>query len=370
MSTNVVLRCDGSNEMGFGHIYRCKTIATELEARGLNCVFIIRGHQERTIYEAVLDGFNIIFLNSYIKPNVHTIGSASNVSESWLGASREVEVLELNFYLQNLAPLLLIVDNYAYDQTIIKNLVLHKSFLVLVDDLNNRNLVGECLINHNAGFRLEDYDNTFKGSGSARELLIGLDYCLISAEFRKKKRIRTLRMESKYKLLIAMGSVDSENYTEKVLRSLHSSQISKKLEFHVMLSKSSPNLYVLKEYVSNKNLDITFHLSPSSVEDLYNRMDLAIGAGGTGCWERCANGLPTVIIATAENQIKIIQHVVSQKAAVFANLDSESSSFLPVVMEEFLSSPKRLKETSIKAANMVDGLGVKRAVDKILSLIY
>ena len=33
--------------------------------------------------------------------------------------------------------------------------------------------------------------------------------------------------------------------------------------------------------------------------------DLAIGAGGTNTWERCFLGLPAIVIATAENQVKI-----------------------------------------------------------------
>ena len=42
---NVAFRADASLKMGFGHIFRCLTLAKALRARGAECLFICREHE-------------------------------------------------------------------------------------------------------------------------------------------------------------------------------------------------------------------------------------------------------------------------------------------------------------------------------------
>ncbi len=48
-----------------------------------------------------------------------------------------------------------------------------------------------------------------------------------------------------------------------------------------------------------------------------SKADLSIGAGGTMLWERCFLGLPSLIISTADNQIKQSSAVHSYGAAIY-----------------------------------------------------
>ena len=90
------------------------------------------------------------------------------------------------------------------------------------------------------------------------------------------------------------------------------------------------------------------------------KADIALGASGATSWERCCMGLPSIVIALAENQIKIASEL-------------DSGGFIHylgdvgiVTKNDIYSCLKQLVDLGIpsdwseRCWNLVDGNGVKR----------
>ncbi len=94
--------------------------------------------------------------------------------------------------------------------------------------------------------------------------------------------------------------------------------------------------------------------------------DFAIGAGGSACWERCCLGLPSLLIALADNQIAIAKELDSINGCVYlGRSDLLISIDLKKCLSQILSNPEKIQKISKKAFSIVDGLGAFRVSDEM-----
>jgi spore coat polysaccharide biosynthesis predicted glycosyltransferase SpsG len=94
------------------------------------------------------------------------------------------------------------------------------------------------------------------------------------------------------------------------------------------------------------------------------KADFAVGAGGTTTWERCCLGLPTVIVAVAENQIPIAQSVDRFGAATFLGHSSAVSiDDVREAVERMAGDSAMRIQMADRCRELVDGHGAERVVD-------
>ena len=62
----VLFRCDGSTDMGLGHLFRCKTLAKKLIDNNVDCLFVLRLHEQKDYYLKIMGTIPTIFLGSSI----------------------------------------------------------------------------------------------------------------------------------------------------------------------------------------------------------------------------------------------------------------------------------------------------------------
>jgi len=100
------------------------------------------------------------------------------------------------------------------------------------------------------------------------------------------------------------------------------------------------------------------------VEDmaaLMLRVDMAVGAGGTTSWERCAVGLPSIIVAIADNQVPVGRTLTENGCAVYlGDLKSLEPRRLEEEIRLLAASRDRRSAMSSASRGLVDGLGVMR----------
>lgn len=95
--------------------------------------------------------------------------------------------------------------------------------------------------------------------------------------------------------------------------------------------------------------------------------DLAIGAGGTATWERCAVGVPSLVASIAHNQ-KELAETGARKGLFFylGEADKITPEVLRGVLNFTLSVPETLQHYSENCLKAVDEKGVGRVANVLL----
>jgi len=102
-----------------------------------------------------------------------------------------------------------------------------------------------------------------------------------------------------------------------------------------------------------RQASVGYHCQVDYMPRLIARADLAIGAGGSSNWERCALGVPAVVAILAENQAPVAQAL--DQAGVVVNLgwgrDLHAQDYADTLAA---MSRERLAAMSEKALALVD----------------
>ena len=361
----VLFRCDGSTDMGLGHLFRCKTLAKRLIENNVECMFVLRLHEHKNYYSKIMGTIPTIFLDSNIKPIPDDNNNPCAIKETWLGVSQQKEIKDLIEIISNYKADLLIVDHYAYDHQITSTLNYHTT-LVVVDDLSNRALHCDFIINHNLGVNEEDYSNCKTRNDEIPCLLLGPKYCLIEKKFSDVKTKKNVHKNKIINVLISFGALDHSNFSFCVLNAIANSHLLECLNIAVMLHSNAPYRLKLEKWSSEFLPSIKFHWSPKDIPELYSEACFAIGAGGTSAWERCASGLPSLMLPTAANQEKIIQVITEAGGGKKVSLKDDNHDYFLNAVQEILENKSLLNNMSYNARKIIDGHGVDRITDELL----
>jgi UDP-2,4-diacetamido-2,4,6-trideoxy-beta-L-altropyranose hydrolase len=89
--------------------------------------------------------------------------------------------------------------------------------------------------------------------------------------------------------------------------------------------------------------------------------DLAVGAAGGTAWERCCLGLPSLLVALADNQISGARALEACGAALLLGDANSVAHRLQGVLSRLLCG-NQLGELAAAASRVTDGRGVARVV--------
>ena len=135
-----------------------------------------------------------------------------------------------------------------------------------------------------------------------------------------------------------------------------------------VINVENVNLEKLNDYILHSELHITTHIDTESIAELMYKADLAIGAGGSTAWERCALALPTLVISLAENQSQIINTLAKINAVV--NIGSSKDVTVRKrsdALNNVIENPFLLKEMQLRSSDVCDAEGTKRISSELLT---
>lgn len=314
MGFKAVFRCDASRDIGSGHVYRCMSLADELQKNGWNIAF-----------------------------------AAAPESASIVPALKEKFALHGPDYKN--ACDLLVVDHYGLDATYERTARGWAKRIAVIDDLADRAHECDILIDTTYGRRNEDYK---KLAPENCTLLCGADYAMLRPQFaalREESLKRRTKISSPPRVLISLGSTNIGNATGKVLAALES--YPGPLNLDVVMGSGAAHLDEIK---------VPVHIDTPDMAGLMARTDIAIGAGGTTSWERCCLGLPTILIELADNQSLIAQQLHMAGAVINIGLLADlTPEKIHAALDDILAPAKHKAMT--QAASMIcDGRGTSRIV--------
>ena len=317
---------EGGRGIGIGHLTRCLSLCQAFEEKGGECHFVVKGDEKVKgivkqnlklldwvndfhIYEQELEGADVVVIDSYM----------ATLKHYFLACEKAKGSLFIDDFLRLEYPCGVVLNGSVY-----------------VQELN--------------------YPHK-----DSVEYLLGTRYIPLRKSFWEveEKPIKD-KVEN---ILITFGGDDSRDMTPKVLMLLdkHFPHL-KKLVVVGPEFRNRENVYSFY----SENVIIYENIQAEQMKNLMMQSDIAISAGGQTTYELARVGLPSVLVAVADNQLMNCMGWSKTGFAKYAGWWEDDKIFDNIVkaIKELMDINVRLSISEI-GRSLVDGQGGRRVADLI-----
>jgi UDP-2,4-diacetamido-2,4,6-trideoxy-beta-L-altropyranose hydrolase len=324
---------DGGPSVGGGHVMRSLTLARSLEAHGASYAFV-----GPPAVSELLDAF---------------APEATRIPAENLAAAAVREAYDA-----------IVFDHYGLAEPDHRAMARGRPVLI-IDDLANRPLGGDMVLDSGPSRRAEDYNGLI--SAHAR-LLLGPTFAPVRPEFAAlREPALAWRGEPVQRILVSMGLTDVGGVTARIVERIRPK--IHEIGLDIVLGSASPSAAGLAK-VARRDPRLLLHVDTPHMARLTAEADIGVGAAGSTTWERCVLGLPSVLVVLADNQRAAARAIAEQGAALV--LDLAAGDFDEAFDRAFL---RLLRDADLRrslaaaSAQVCDGLGAGRVADAFLNLI-
>ncbi len=226
----------------------------------------------------------------------------------WLSAPWETDAEVTARAIAETAPDWLIWDHYGLDARWVRKACATVSDMrvMVIDDLDDRPLGAHLLLDQSRiAHRRRKHPALAK--------LTGPNYALLRPEFASARPAALARRGGFVeRVLVAPGLTDPARLAVRALEAL---AYIPNVSVAVALGSSAKALDTVRQRI-NAMPWARLHLDARNMGTLMTEADFCIGGAGMTSWERCALGLPSVIVPVAENQRQLAQDLADSGAAV------------------------------------------------------
>ncbi len=353
----IAFRTDASSQIGTGHFMRCLTLAIELKKQEGQILFVCRYLPAHLSDMLDAKGLEYVLLGPYAaKESIDELTHAN-----WLGTSQDQDAQATFQVLADQTWDWIIVDHYALDERWERVVRGSCKNLMVIDDLADRQHDCDVLLDQNYYTELQ---KRYVGKVPSHcQLLLGPRYALLREEFRVLRNKVKVREGDVKKILVFFGGMDADNYTSLAIEALVELNIKQQVD--VVIGVQHPNREQIQQACINHGF--ICHVQTMRMAELMAEADLAIGAGGSASWERCCLGLPSLLVAFADNQISITKELDSIGACIYTKeLKSTIIQILPKMLDNSVKNQHQLMALSRSAYSLVDGFGVVRVMHQLI----
>lgn len=361
MPMRVLFRVDASLLLASGHVMRCLTLARALVDMGAECRFVCRNLNGHMVEYIRMAGFNVQVLSSPRE-------KMSSGVDPRVGVSEIADAIETIAAIGDWQLDWIVVDHYALALQWEQVMRRHCKRLMVIDDYTDRSHSCDILLNQNLGVSEANYGVDLLEQGCV--LLMGTRYALLRPEFTcgrvaaLARRGDTIAAKS---IIVTMGGVDPQNITGRVLSALCGAPLPCDCDITVVMGGQAPHLSAVRAQVSLMPFKTRLVVDAADISRLMIQADIGIGAAGTTSWERCALGLPSVVMALAHNQIPLAQALEHSGAAIW--IDKNDTGELLAALMRLIEDQGLWGDMAKAAAAVVDGKGSVRVVEAMSRLL-
>lgn len=325
-------------EVGGGHVLRALALAQALEARGASC--------------ALVGPAPIVQIANAFAPE-------AVVLEAMDGGPRALA------HAAGARPFDAVVfDHFGLSVGEQGPLAQGRPALV-VDELADRPLHADMVLDCGPQRRAQDYDGL---APEGARLLLGPQYAPVRPEFAAlREQALGWRGEPVRRILVSLGLSDVDGVAGQVVERLRPRLTTEAID--VALGAGAPSLASLTR-IARRDTRLTVHVDNPDMARLTAEADIAIGAAGSSTWERCALGLPSLMLVLADNQQPAAQAMAEAGAALV--LDPAEGDFadrFDRALMRLLADANLRRDLAQRSAELCDGHGAARTADAFLGLI-
>ncbi len=323
-----VFRADAGSTIGWGHIMRCSALAVALRDAGWRCAWASASD------DAAMTG-----------------RLATRFDEVMTLAPDRDEPTQMRAHWPDDCRLL-VVDHYDRDAGFETSCRGWADSILAIDDLAERE--------HDCDLFLDSAPGT---GGEARRhrlptdavALLGPAYALLMPGFAAdRRRLLPRRYEGgARRILVGVGATNPKGILDTSLDAIERASVG--LVPDLVLAWNTPDREHLVARV--ERLGGKVHVDVDNMAALMSGVDIALGASGVSAWERCALGLPTLLLVIADNQRANAEALAAAGAARIVEPDRD---LLAAAIDDLAGDSALLGRMSRAASRLTDGLGAIR----------
>jgi UDP-2,4-diacetamido-2,4,6-trideoxy-beta-L-altropyranose hydrolase len=329
----IAIRADASVEIGTGHIMRCLALADALRKRGSSPSFIARVIPD-ALSDIVRDrGYSLIRLPA-------SAGTSREDAEATAAALSGEGGLDW-----------LLVDHHGLAAAWETEMRRSAKRIMVIDDFAGRD--HDCDLFLNMDLLESERERCLTHLPEGCEMLLGPKHALLREEFAGPAILRDRDGVVKRILVFFSGS-DPTNECSIAVDAL---RLLNKARIHVDLILGAANPYSATVRAQATGLrNVAVHQSVGDLARLMSGCDLALGACGVNALERCAVGLPAIVVIVAENQ-RNSARALEQSGAIQCLGESRdvTAANMADALAAALKDPVRLASMSLAARGIVEG---------------
>ncbi len=331
----ILIRVDGSEEIGLGHVYRMKTLGQALSDKNNHVIFVSKNNGIA----------NRILKNTRLNCRFFSEPSYESV---------------LKKVVAELRPHLIIQDTLQTSLSAMKILrKITKTKIINLDDRGTGLAMADAVINSIA-FQWKPYQT----SNRQTRLYEGPQYMILQTELgRFSRREKVISKQAKH-LLLSFGGTDTHFMSERLLEILN--QLERKLFIKINLGAGRKMSRRLEAAVKNSHHRIQIIQSVKNLFEYFFKSDLVICAGGITLYELAAMGIPSAAVATETHEISNVNYWSKRKSTVSLgwrdDLDRKSTK---EKIDRLCGDSKRRLEMSRTGKQTMD----TRGLDRVLKIV-
>lgn len=328
----VVIRCDASHEIGFGHGVRCLALANELRDQfGCHVSFAMRKDES---------GFQMVNEQGYA---VDVAQGETLTSYPWW----------LKKIIQKSKARALVLDvRDDLPSNLLKKLRSEGILLVTIDDPTERRLLADL-----AFYPPVSQLKQMKWDNFSGELFAGWEWVILRKEFARRCQKENKQRPS---VLVTMGGSDPQAMTLKVLRSLD--ELHDDFDTVVVIGPGFRHRNELNKILAAAHRRFEVKENVADMAKLMAQSNLAIASFGVTAYELASQQVPAIYLCLTED------HVQSSEIFVEAGLAINMGPNKNVTEQELARTVGRYLQEEIGCLNMaamVDGRGAERVASVI-----
>lgn len=339
---NVLIRADGNERIGSGHIMRTKSIANELKGFGAKVLYALADERGKRL---INNEFQSVVLSSNYECLDDEINALSSVVKE-----QEIKLILLDSYF--------VTPKYFKE---LKKL----AKVAYIDDLDAFAYECEALINYSAFFDKNEYKAR---QNLAKKHFLGSEFAPLRAEFRSTQK--SSKNTQKKQVLLTTGNTDLLGIMPRLLEAFLSDESLKNLEFLAISGAFNEHENQLLA-LSAKHKNIKVLKNPENMAQIMSEADFVLSAGGSTLYELAslAKAVICFSIAANQNNIKSWAEAGAMLYAGDAKADSHSVVARSVnLLKSLLNDENLAKTLGQKAHFFVDGKGAIRLAKELLNL--
>jgi UDP-2,4-diacetamido-2,4,6-trideoxy-beta-L-altropyranose hydrolase len=325
---NAIILTEGGKGIGFGHIARCGAIYDALTEKGVKAELIVNGD------DTIID---------LMKGRQHRIFNWLKEQNTAYNLIKRFDIVVLDSYKAK-------IGFYNVISEVAKT-------PIYIDDTNRMSYPAGIVLNGAVGAEKIGYarDNSIT-------YLLGGRYAPLRREFWESP---VKKVSNKINnVMMAFGGDDARNLTPKVLKSLSSAAcLARK---RIIIGDAYTNAEEI-ERCRDDHTNLIYRPDAKKIKEIMMGSDIAISGGGQTLYELARVGVPTVAIATADNQMSNIEGLRSERFIEYAGRWDAAN-----IADNIKTLFKKMEDANIRkkkrdiGRGLIDGKGALRVADHIL----